>query len=97
MLIADGVAISLPLLVIVVLVERILKKEAMGGGDIKLLFVTGLFLGWEKNLLTVFLACIISLIWSVMQVRKELPFGPAIAAGAVISMVIGNQILSIYV
>lgn len=53
-----GLSISLPLLVIVILMEKVLKKEAMGGGDIKLFFMTGLYFSWQVNLLSLILACI---------------------------------------
>ena len=77
-----GVAIPLILLVIVLIYEKIRGKEAMGGGDIKLLFVTGLFLssvsgglniGWMGNILTLFFACIIGIIFAFVMPRKEMP------------------------
>lgn len=104
-LLIDGLAVSLPLLVLVLIMEKILKKEAMGGGDIKLLFVTGMYLGWAENLLAIFFACIIGIAVGMVQMKKQegksedsvyFPFGPSIAAGAVISMLIGEQIISAY-
>ena len=77
-----GVAIPLVLLVIVLIYEKIRGKEAMGGGDIKLLFVTGLFLssvsgglniGWMGNILTLFFACIIGIIFAFVMPRREMP------------------------
>lgn len=105
-LLIDGVAISLPLLLFVLLMEKLWKKEAMGGGDIKLLFVTGLYLGWEKNLLAVFFACIIGIITGTVQQHKAqqkdgeeniyFPFGPSIAAATVFVMIFGQAILNWY-
>ena len=43
----------------------------MGGGDIKLLFVTGLYLGWERNILVIFFACIIGIIIGCILQRME--------------------------
>ena len=37
----------------------------MGGGDIKLLFMTGLYLGWKGNILCLFAACIIGIIFGL--------------------------------
>lgn len=104
-LLVDGLAISVPLLILVLIMEKILKKEAMGGGDIKLLFVTGLYLGWERNLLAIFLACIIGIVIGMVQMRKKedeaeleyFPFGPSIAVGAVLSLWIGEPIIEAYV
>ena len=101
-LLIDGLAISLPLLILVLIMERILQKEAMGGGDIKLLFVTGLYLGWEKNLLAIFFACIIGIAIGMMQKKKQedeteyFSFGPSIAVGAVVAAWIGEPIIAAY-
>lgn len=70
-LLVDGLAVSLPLLILVLIMEKILKKEAMGGGDIKLLFVTGLYVGWMKNILVVFIACIVGIIMGMIQMRGQ--------------------------
>ena len=104
-LLVDGLAISLPLLLLVLLMEKLWKKEAMGGGDIKLLFVTGLYLGWAENLLAIFFACIIGIVVGMVQMRKGeseedggyFPFGPSIAMGAVLSMLEGEPLIQSYV
>lgn len=93
-LLIDGLAISLPVFILVLLVEKIWKKEVLGGGDIKLLFVTGMYLGWEGNLLALFFACIIGIVIGLVQMKREekdsyFPLGPAIALGAVCAMLIG--------
>lgn len=108
-LLVDGLAVSLPLLILVLIMEKLLKKEAMGGGDIKLLFVTGLYLGWARNILVIFFACIIGIIIGSIQQKKMsaekdsedeepfyFPFGPSIAMSAVVVLFFGNQILNWY-
>ena len=103
MLLVDGFAVSVPLLLLVLLMEKIWKKEAMGGGDIKLLFVTGMYIGWAENLLALFFACIIGIIAGVVQQKKAdtdesvyFPFGPSIALGAFLSMLVGNELIGAY-
>ena len=90
MLLADGLSISFPLLILVVFSEKVLQKEVLGGGDIKLLFVTGMYLGWERNLWTLLLACIVGCVIGLIQTKKQkdsyFPFGPSIAFGALLSM-----------
>ena len=100
-LLGNGFAVSLPLLFLVLLMEKVWKKEAMGGGDIKLLFVTGMYIGWAQNLLAVFLACIIGIVVGLRQTKKEesngyFPFGPSIAIGAAFSMLYGTPLLEAY-
>lgn len=70
-LLIDGLSVSLPLLILTLLMEKLWKKEAMGGGDIKLIFVTGLYLGWAKNLLMILIACIVGIIVGLVQAKNE--------------------------
>ena len=87
----NGLALSFPLLFLVFIAEKISHKYLLGGGDIKLLFVTGIYLGWEKNLWTLFIACLIGCLMSLFFLKKGktdsyFPFGPSIAIAAIISM-----------
>ena len=61
-----GFAVGGGLLLIVLIYERVRKVEAMGGGDLKLLFVTGLYLGFAQNILCVFIACILGIIFGLI-------------------------------
>jgi leader peptidase (prepilin peptidase)/N-methyltransferase len=78
-------------------------QAAMGGGDAKLAAMLGAWLGWKYLLLTGFLACAlgafigggaIALGW--LSRRQPMPFGPFLALGAVITIFIGEGILSAY-
>ncbi len=70
--------------------DFIFKKESMGGGDIKLMIVFGLAIGWELSLVSVFLAAFLALPISVISLisKKEhiLPFGPYLSIAALILM-----------
>ena len=89
--------------IVAVLSVVLLKKEGMGGGDIKLIAMIGAFLGWEATLLTIFLAALtgsvvgIFLILARGRSRAEpIPFGPFLAMGAMISLFWGGTILRWY-
>ncbi len=71
-LLVNGLSVSLPLLILVFIMEKLWKKEAMGGGDIKLIFVTGLYLGWAKNLLMMLVACIVGIVVGLVQAKNEI-------------------------
>ncbi|MBQ6843009.1 MAG: prepilin peptidase [Agathobacter sp.] len=103
MLLVDGIAVSVPLLFLVLLMERLWQREVMGGGDIKLLFVTGLYIGWANNLLALFFACIFGIVVGLIQQKKTenveslyFPFGPSIALGTFLSMLVGEPLISAY-
>lgn len=65
---------------IMVLGNKALKKESLGGGDIKMMFVFGLVLDPLLGTLAVFLGSIIALPISLIllhrQSEKVIPFGP---------------------
>ena len=74
--------------------EHFAQRPSMGGGDIKLLAVVGLFLGWERGLWCLFAACLVVLVMQVVSRFREggkgigsqtFPFAPAILVGAVIA------------
>lgn len=77
--------------------ERFAQRPSMGGGDIKLLAVVGLFLGWERGLWCLFAACLVVLVMqAVSRVREggkrigsqTFPFAPAILVGVVIASIL---------
>jgi leader peptidase (prepilin peptidase)/N-methyltransferase len=77
--------------------EIILKKEAMGGGDIKLLAMIGAFVGVEKVFLTLMLASFIggipALIAKYRYGQEAIPFGPYLCLGAFASVMWGGNIM----
>ena len=68
--------------------DFIFKRESMGGGDIKLMAVFGLMIGWELSIITIFLSAFIALPVSVfiMKTNKnhEIPYGPFLSIAALI-------------
>lgn len=77
--------------------ERLVQRPSMGGGDIKLLVVVGLFLGWERGLWCLFAACLVALAMQVVSrvreggkgiVSQTFPFAPAILVGVAIASIL---------
>lgn len=92
-----GICIAGGLLVLSLLMDRILKKESMGGGDIKLVFVTGLYLGAVNGLFSLVLACVIGLMFVVLLKKDKIPFGPSISIAAYLGLTIVPYIVIWYV
>jgi len=91
-------AASVPLLLI-----AILSKGGMGGGDIKLMAVVGIFLGWKGVLIALFIGAfigaIIGMITIILKIKKRkdiIPFGPFLCIGIAASTVFGEKILNFY-
>jgi len=91
------------LYLLAVLSEKILKKDGMGGGDIKLIAAAGLILGWN-NLLSLGVGSVVALFMIVLMklVAKNLneegriPFGTPLAIAMGICHYFGNWMISWY-
>ena len=57
-----GLILGGGLLLIVLVADKVLGRDSMGGGDIKLLFVVGCYLGWQLGLACLLLACIVGIV-----------------------------------
>lgn len=102
-LLGKGLIISVPVLLLTLLMEAILKKEALGGGDIKLLFVLGMYLGPANSLLMLLVACVLGIVGAVITMKHTeeegsiaIPFGPYLAAGSVIALLFGDSLITWY-
>ena len=83
--------------------EKVFRKEAMGGGDIKMMAMVGGFLGWKGIVLTTFLGSlfgsVIGILMMMFRGRERgslIPFGPFLAAGAAVSLIFGQEIVFWY-
>ena len=100
-----GFAVGGGLLAFVLLYEKLRRVEAMGGGDLKLLFVTGLWLGWAKNLLCLLLACLFGIAFGLATQKRRaaqenaklFPWGPSICAAGIVTMLAGDTVIAAYV
>lgn len=99
-----SLAVGGGLLAVVLLYEKLRKTDAMGGGDIKLLCLTGLYLGWMKNLLCLLLACVLGIVFALVTLKRRsterdarlIPWGPSISAAAILTLLWGDAITAAY-
>ena len=82
---------------------RIYGKEALGGGDVKLLTVLGFFFGWKKFLLlmVIFSISAVLVLLLIKLIRRdgrdtEYPLAPFITLAACVVLFFGTQILEFY-
>ncbi|MDI6815577.1 MAG: prepilin peptidase [Actinomycetota bacterium] len=90
------------LYVVAMLAPLIFKKEAMGGGDIKLAAFMGLYLGGYV-MLALFIGFFLGAVVGVILISKNresgqemIPFGPFLAAGSIITLFFGPQMWHAY-
>ncbi|WP_313133057.1 prepilin peptidase [Anaerocolumna sp.] len=84
------------------LVYIITRGKGIGGGDIKLMAVSGLILGWKYNILAFVIGCILGSVIHLFRMRiskedKVLAFGPYLSAGIMIAILYGKPIMDWYI
>lgn len=81
----------------------VLSRGGMGGGDIKMMAMVGAFMGWKSIILTTFSGSLFGSVVGIFLMvfrgkgrKTKIPFGPFLAAGAIITLFYGQEILTVY-
>ena len=86
--IVSGILAFMTMYVIKLIGDRLFKRESMGGGDIKLMFLFGIVIGYALCICNIFLATFIAFpvaVYVLFRRRDNLiPFGPFLAMGAIL-------------
>lgn len=97
--IVDGILAFAAMYIVKIIGDKIFKRESMGGGDIKLMFLFGLVIGFPLSICDIFLATFIAFPVSIYILfsRKDnlIPFGPFLAMGAILIHISKVEINSI--
>lgn len=95
-----AVAGYVPLWLIAAGFALLMKRQGMGGGDLKLLAALGAWLGWQAILPIILIASIVGLLVNVPRMllgqhqrHQQYPFGPFLAGGGLFVMFVGNDTL----
>lgn len=95
-------AVFIPLFVLVLIADKVLGRESMGGGDLKLLGVLGLHFGLALTVLLLILSCITGLVMGFLLKHTKskdaglIPFGTAVALSSWPVILFGSPLLSWY-
>lgn len=79
--------------------KKIMKREALGGGDVKLYIFIGFALTLILGFLSIFFASLFGFFYGIARKEKryqEIAFVPFIAGGVMISFLFGNVIIELY-
>lgn len=81
----------------------IISKGGMGGGDVKLMAVIGMFLGWRKAILTLFVSFILGGIFAFILLvtrrksgKDTIAFGPFLGTAAMLTIFSGYFFIPSY-
>lgn len=77
------------------------ETESMGGGDVKLLAMIGAFLGWQKAILTFFIAPFFGVVIGVINLiaKKDhtIPYGPFLSLASLLSLFFAEKIIRLII
>ena len=97
--VGTGVLISGGLLLISMVMDRVLNRESLGGGDVKLYAVVGLYLGLLGSLFALVLSCVLGLAVNLPRQKgnsEPCPFGPWIAIATAVMLFLGDKLVAAY-
>ena len=84
--------------------ERLRGVEAMGLGDVKMMFMVGAYLGWRLTILTIFVGVLGGSIIGILLMARQgqrnmqmlLPFGVFLGLGAIAALLFGVPVVEWY-
>ncbi len=79
--------------------KKIFKREALGGGDIKLSFVIGTILGLRLGLISIIFSSLLALPYALASImlskNKEVPFGPFLVGSMALVFIFSDKFMSL--
>ena len=88
--------VGLLMLLISLAFDKLTGKESLGGGDIKLLFMTGLYMRPGVTLFNLMLSCFVGLFIALVLKKDKIPFGPSISIAVFLSILFGSEFVAWY-
>jgi leader peptidase (prepilin peptidase) / N-methyltransferase len=84
--------------------KRLRGVDAMGLGDVKMMFGVGALLGWRLTFLTIFLAAFTGAVAGILVIAKQkdkdfqtqIPFGIFLGIGSIVALLFGEKIINWY-
>ncbi len=84
--------------------KRLRGVDAMGLGDVKMMFAVGALLGWRLSLLSIFMGALSGAVIGVIVIARQknkdfqtmIPFGIFLGIGSIIALLFGEQIIEWY-
>jgi leader peptidase (prepilin peptidase)/N-methyltransferase len=84
--------------------EKLRGIEAMGLGDVKMMFMVGAYLGWRLTILTIFVGVLSGSVIGILLMARQgqrnmqmlLPFGVFLGLGAIAALLFGSPLVEWY-
>ncbi|HPE14722.1 MAG TPA: prepilin peptidase [Bacilli bacterium] len=95
----NGAVLFIIMFLLLKLGNYIFKKESLGGGDVKLMFVLGMTMPLINSFMALFVGAVLALVASLIVIFKTrdnvVPFGPFLVAGSIIVLFLGEYFTKI--
>ena len=87
----------------ILFLASVLSKGGIGGGDIKLMAVSGFVLGYKLVIVGFFIGAVLASIFGIViskgkreNLKRKIPLGPFLAVGMTVSIFVGKYIVDWY-
>lgn len=93
--IVNALIMSVLMFLIKLFGDKVFKRESLGGGDIKLLFIVGLVLNFNLSLISLILSSFLALpyaLYCIYKGKDEVPFGPFIITACLVVFIFSEPI-----
>ena len=85
--------------------KRLRGVDAMGLGDVKMMFAVGALLGWRLTLLTIFIGAFTGAVAGILVISRQkekdlqaqIPFGIFLGIGSILALLFGEQMIAWYI
>ena len=95
----SGLGLFIFMIVIAFLGKKIFKREALGGGDIKLSAVIGIILGFRLGLISIIFSSLLALPYALgsmmLNKEKEVPFGPFLIGSMALVFIFSEKFMNL--
>ncbi len=92
----SGIGMFLIINAIKLLGDKVFKKESMGGGDLKLMGMIAIAVGFLNSFFVLFFASVFGLLFALFTIKKNkdgiIPFGPFLLIGALVVLYLNEPI-----
>lgn len=85
--------------------KRLRGVDAMGMGDVKMMFAVGALLGWRLTFLSIFIGAFTGALAGILVIftqkekdfQAQIPFGIFLGLGSIVALLFGEQMISWYI
>lgn len=95
----SGILLFIFMIIMAIIGKKLFKKDALGGGDIKLALIIGLVLNFRLGLLSIIFSSLLAMPYALgtmmLSKNKEVPFGPFLIGSMAIVFIFSEKFMNL--